>query len=128
MYKLFIPGQFIYFMGLWICRVSGIAFYARLNPLPWFRRWLIVSFVFVTAIWIAQALLVLLQCIPLKGLWDENVQAKCMSTAAFSIATAVLTIVCDTLILLLPMDIVRQLQISLPKKLSLLACFCIGIL
>lgn len=128
MFKLLVAGQFLYFMTLWICRVSGLAFYARLNPLPQFKRWLVVSFTFLTAIWLAQLLLVVLQCIPLQSLWNQNIQGKCMSTSAFCIATAVLTIVCDSLILLLPIEIVRHLQISLMKKISLLTCFCIGIL
>lgn len=128
MYKWLVAAQFIYFLTLWLCRVSGLAFYARVNPMPRFKLYLRISFAFVTAVYIAQTLIIALQCIPIQALWDPTVKGKCMGSTAVFISTSVLTIVCDTLILFLPINIVLSLQASLSRKLVLLFVFCFGIL
>lgn len=128
MYKWLVAAQFIYFLTLWLCRVSGLAFYARVNPMPRFKLYLRISFAFVTAVHITQTLIIGLQCIPIQALWDPSVKGQCMGSTAVFISTSVLTIVCDSLILFLPLNIVLSIQASLSRKLVLLFVFCFGIL
>ncbi|KAJ5633695.1 hypothetical protein N7528_001537 [Penicillium herquei] len=127
MYKWLVTAQMIYFTTLWVCRVSGLAFYSRLNPMPQFQLWMRLSFGFVTAVWITQSLIIGLQCIPLQALWDSSIKGKCMTSTDVFISTSVLTIVCDSLILLLPLNIVNKLQVNTARKISLLFVFCFGI-
>ncbi|KAJ5929144.1 hypothetical protein N7454_006992 [Penicillium verhagenii] len=72
MYKWLVATQMVYMFNLWLCRVSGLAFYARLNPMPRFILYLRLSFGFVTAVYIAQTLIIALQCIPLAALWGSR--------------------------------------------------------
>jgi hypothetical protein len=128
MYKWLVTTQMVYMFNLWLCRVSGLAFYARLNPMPPFILYLRLSFAFVTAVWIAQTLIIALQCIPLAALWDQTIEGKCMGSRIVFVSTGALTIVCDSLILLLPVKIVLGLQAKMARKLALLAILCFGVL
>ncbi|KAJ6095581.1 hypothetical protein N7486_006327 [Penicillium sp. IBT 16267x] len=126
MYKWLVAAQMIYFAALWICRVSGLAFYARLNPMPKFKIYLRIASAFVTAVWVAQTLIIALQCIPLQALWDSSVSGKCLTSTQVFISTSVMTIICDSLILILPVNIVLNLQVNLARKATLLFVFCFG--
>ncbi|KAJ5654420.1 hypothetical protein N7490_001423 [Penicillium lividum] len=127
MYKWLITTQMVYMFNLWLCRVSGLAFYARLNPMPRFILYLRLSFGFVTAVFVAQTLIIALQCVPLAALWGA-VEGKCMGSKVTFVSTGALTIACDSLILLLPINIVLSLQASMTRKLALLGILCFGIL
>ncbi|KAL3460107.1 hypothetical protein BJX64DRAFT_290592 [Aspergillus heterothallicus] len=126
MYKWLVTTQIVYMFNLWLCRVSGLAFYARLNPMPPFILYLRLSFAFVTAVWVAQTLIIALQCVPLAALWGE-VEGKCMGSRIVFVSTGALTIACDSLILLLPIKMVLGLQAKIARKLALLAILCFGV-
>ncbi|KAF7715239.1 Uncharacterized protein PECH_008735 [Penicillium ucsense] len=126
MYKWLVATQVVYMFNLWLCRVSGLAFYARLNPMPQFILYLRLSFAFITAVYIAQTMIIALQCIPLSALWGEGT-GKCMGSKVVFISTGALTIACDSLILLLPVKIVMGLQAKMARKLALLLVLCFGI-
>ncbi|KAL4882267.1 hypothetical protein BJY04DRAFT_51037 [Aspergillus karnatakaensis] len=126
MYKWLIAAQITYFFVLWICRLSGIAFYARLNPMPRFTLYLRISYGFVTAVYIAQTLIIALQCVPLSALWGEA-EGNCMGQYAVFISTSVMTIICDSLILLLPINIIFTIKAKLIRKLALGVVLCFGV-
>ncbi|KAL1954750.1 hypothetical protein VTO42DRAFT_750 [Malbranchea cinnamomea] len=126
MYKWLVAAQLVYMLCLWLCRASGLAFYARLNQMPRYKLYLRISFGFITAVLIAQMLLIALQCIPLAALWGE-VDGKCMGSTVVFIATSVLTITCDSLILFLPLNIILTIKAGLARKISLGIVLCFGV-
>ncbi|KAJ5782636.1 hypothetical protein N7457_004410 [Penicillium paradoxum] len=127
MYKWLVGAQLVYMFNLWLCRISGLAFYARLNNMPRFTLYLGISFVFVTAVYVAQTLIIALQCVPLAALWG-GAEGKCIGSEAVFISTSGLTIACDLLILLLPMRIIFSLQAKLAIRIALAVVLCMGIL
>ncbi|KAJ5650819.1 uncharacterized protein N7484_004542 [Penicillium longicatenatum] len=127
MYKWLVAAQMVYFCALWICRVSGLAFYARLNPMPQFKVYMRLAFAFVTAVWVAQTLIIALQCIPLQALWDSSISGKCLTSTQVFLSTSIMTIICDSLILVLPVNIVLKLQVNFARKATLLFVFCFGV-
>jgi hypothetical protein len=130
LYKWLVAGQLIYMFNLYICRLSGLAFYARLNSMPQYVFYLRLSFGFITAVYICQTLIIALQCIPLSALWDPAVQGKgrCISTMVVNYVTASMTIVCDSIVLLLPMNIIWTLKAKLARKVALGVVLCFGVL
>ncbi|KAI2732133.1 hypothetical protein CBS147332_1272 [Penicillium roqueforti] len=126
MYKWLVGAQLVYMFNMWLCRISGIAFYARLNQMPRFTLYLRISFAFVTAVYVAQTLIITLQCVPLAVLWG-GAEGECMGSEIVFISTSVLTIVCDSLVLLLPMNIVFSLKAKLARKLVLALVLCVGV-
>ncbi|KAL4866832.1 hypothetical protein BDV12DRAFT_210289 [Aspergillus spectabilis] len=129
MYKWLFTTQMVYMFNLWLCRIAGLAFYARLNPMPQFLFYLRLSFAFVTAVYVAQTLIIALQCIPLAALWSpQTVQGRCMGSEAVFVSTGALTIACDSLILFLPVKIVVSVQARWARKIALLGVLCFGVL
>ncbi|KAJ9656266.1 hypothetical protein H2201_008598 [Coniosporium apollinis] len=127
MFKLVVALQLVYHIGLCVCRVSGIALYARIcQNVKSFQRYMLAAFIFVTLVCIAQTLLLALQCIPLKALWGDG-PGKCMGSYTVFLSTASMTIICDTLVLLIPLRILWTLQINLRKKIALGFILLIGL-
>ncbi|KAL2787918.1 hypothetical protein BJX66DRAFT_340773 [Aspergillus keveii] len=127
LYKWLVAGQLIYMFNLYICRLSGLAFYARLNSMPQYVFYLRLSFGFITAVYICQTLIIALQCMPLSALWDPAVTGRCISTMVVNYVTASMTIVCDSIVLLLPMNIIWTLKAKLARKIALGVVLCFGV-
>jgi hypothetical protein len=127
LYKWLVAGQLIYMFNLYICRLSGLAFYARLNNMPRYVFYLRLSFGFITAVFVAQTLIIALQCIPLETLWGAA-EGKCISTMVVNIVTATMTIICDSIILLLPVNIIFHLKAKIVRKAALGIVLCFGVL
>jgi hypothetical protein len=128
LYKWLVAGQLIYMLNLYICRLSGLAFYARLNSMPQYVFYLRLSFGFITAVYICQTLIIALQCIPLAALWNPALEGRCISTMVVNYVTATMTIVCDSIVLLLPMNIIWTLKAKLARKVALGVVLCFGVL
>ncbi|KAL4862164.1 hypothetical protein BDV12DRAFT_190612 [Aspergillus spectabilis] len=106
MYKWLIAAQITYFFVLWICRLSGIAFYSRLNPIPRFALYLRISYGFVTTVY-----------------WSNPDHRSAM----LFISTSVMTIICDSLVLFLPINIIITIKAKLVRKLALGFVLCFGV-
>ncbi|PYH94299.1 hypothetical protein BO71DRAFT_430136 [Aspergillus ellipticus CBS 707.79] len=126
LYKWLVAAQLVYMIALWMCRISGLAFYWRLNPMPQFQVYLRVSFAFVTAVLVAQVLIIALQCIPLAALWG-GADGTCMGSKTVFISTAAMTIICDSIILLLPLKIVFSIHANPARKVALSVVLCFGV-
>ncbi|EED11730.1 conserved hypothetical protein [Talaromyces stipitatus ATCC 10500] len=127
LYKWLVSAQLAYMLALWLCRLSGIAFYQRLNPRTGpYSLILKLSIAFVTSIFITQTLIIALQCIPLSALWGAT-KGKCIGSKAVFYSTASMTIICDSLILLLPIYIIFTIQANLTRKVALASVMCFGI-
>ncbi|GKZ17773.1 hypothetical protein AbraCBS73388_010092 [Aspergillus brasiliensis] len=126
LYKWLVAAQLVYMIALWICRLSGLAFYHRLNPMPQFQLYLRISVGFVTAVMFAQVLIIALQCVPLAALWG-GARGKCLGSKTVFISTAVMTIICDSLILLLPVKIVFSIKANAMRKAALSVVLCFGV-
>jgi hypothetical protein len=114
---------------LYLVRCSGLAFYHRINPDHKYTMSLWIAFSFVTAVFICQFFLILLQCVPIQKTWDLTGQldGKCLSTHAVFITTAAMTVVCDALILIMPIILVWNLQTTRARKLELGVVLCFGV-
>ncbi|KAL5343251.1 hypothetical protein BJX70DRAFT_394251 [Aspergillus crustosus] len=126
LYKWLVAGQLIYMLNLYVCRLSGLAFYARLNNMPRYVFYLRLSFGFITAVYVAQTLIIALQCIPLATLWGAA-DGKCISIMVVNIVTATMTIICDSIILLLPVNIIFHLKAKIARKVALGIVLCFGV-
>lgn len=66
-------------------------------------------------------------CNPIARSWDITIQeGSCINRPALYIATAVLGIVTDVMLLVLPLPLVIRLQVSIQQKLGLMLMFAIG--
>ncbi|KKK19860.1 hypothetical protein P175DRAFT_0532610 [Aspergillus ochraceoroseus IBT 24754] len=118
MYKWLVTAQLVYMLNLWICRMSGIAFYVRVNRMPRFKLYLRISYGFVTGAFVTQILIIALQCMPLAALWGEA-EGQCMGSDIRYISTSVPTFLCDLLVILLPVNIILKIKDKMTRSIAL---------
>lgn len=86
--------------------------------------------IIIVALWaVSQFIMALIQCIPLKGVWDHRVETKCIpNTVLLWYFNGVFNIVTDVAILILPLPILWKLQLPRSHKFLLLFIFMLGFL
>lgn len=127
LYEWLVAAELASVVGLYLCRLSALALYARLDPAPGFRRYLLAASVFVTALSLVQLLVTALQCVPLAALWG-GAEGTCMSAEAFHLSTGLLTIVVDAVILALPVEIIISAIVSRYNRYALGALVAFAVL
>ena len=68
-----------------------------------------------------------LSCVPHRAIWDLTVRGKCFEKLTLDLAAAVMALITDLLVLVLPHRVIWQLHISTRKKLGVSAIFCLGL-
>ena len=67
-------------------------------------------------------------CRPLKKNWDKQAEGSCGDLTSAFVAVAVIDVVADLAIMLLPVPVVWQLQVPRSSKIALTGIFGLGIL
>lgn len=128
--KLFYVCQMLYVAVQIFSKVAILAFYSRLFPnfIRWFRWSLrsMIAFMFVHGL--VFFLLIVFQCWPIRSIWDKTItDAKCLPVSAvIGFTGAALSIVEDMIILLLPLPVVWNLQMSTRKKIGVIFMISVG--
>lgn len=91
-----------------------------------FRTVVMINIGFVIASGIAFIFAIIFQCNPVSGVWDKTLSARCIDVTALAYANAGVGIAQDVIILFLPVSELADLQMSLKKKLNVMAMFGIG--
>ncbi|KAI1382478.1 hypothetical protein F4677DRAFT_401996 [Hypoxylon crocopeplum] len=106
-------------------KLSAIFFYARIfrsnNRSFRINLWLVGSLVVG---WLTAALVsTIFQCSPIERAWNPTLKGTCINTFAWYLSTAALSVLIDFYILLLPVPMIWALQLSLKRRICLLAAF-----
>lgn len=67
-------------------------------------------------------------CRPLSYTWDKSIEGHCGDILAGYISSAVINVVLDVAVIILPMRILWKLQMRLSKKLLISGIFGLGIM
>ena len=109
-------------------KTSVLALYMRLGN-PTLRRRAMFMAVVVGCQATANVMTCLFQCSPVKKAWDLTViTGHCVNIDAFYLANAALNILTDFLTYILPIDLVRHLQIPTKQKFGLGVMLGLGLL
>lgn len=73
-------------------------------------------------------LLEIMKCLPRKKVWNPTMQGRCIDLPVAPKAGAVINIISDFSILVLPIGKIWQLQMSQKRKLEVSAVFSTGLL
>lgn len=120
-------NQLLYHPILALTKLSILFFYYRLSVSGGFRVSVNVLIVINIALTVSIFFADLFQCTPVAFVWDSTIPGgKCMNTKAFFIGSAVLNIVSDFAVLLLPIPMVMGLKINTRKKIALISLFSLG--
>ena len=78
--------------------------------------------------YLADMLVEIFQCVPRSKIWDPTIPGHCVNVNIVFITTAVVNVISDWSILLLPLGCVWELQMSTRRKLIISAVFATGLL
>ncbi|KAL0929576.1 uncharacterized protein CTRU02_215475 [Colletotrichum truncatum] len=125
--KLLYVGSLLYAVLQAVGKLSIVLFLMRIFPLTSFQRLAraltLLIFLHGAALLIPSAI----QCLPINSIWDRNItERRCVNLTAVGYSNSALAIAEDVAILVLPIPQIWRLQISLHRRLALLALFSIG--
>lgn len=123
-----LAAQMIYATGIVPVKLSLIFFYHRIFPnRPLHIALWIVGGV-VVSMGIAADLLVVLRCLPLKGIWDHTIKLRCINVATWLIIHASQNVITDFMLVFLPMPLVWRLKMTTTRKIQVSGIFALGAL
>ncbi|KAH7036038.1 uncharacterized protein B0I36DRAFT_211078, partial [Microdochium trichocladiopsis] len=112
-----------------IIKMTFLTFYLRLCPQALFRAAVFAGIAFNASVYLGSMLLTLLQCDPFDAIAHPYLhpEAKCLDQFIVMIIPPVLNVAMDVYILALPIGIVLQLNMSLRRRLGVLAIIGAGV-
>ncbi|KAN0110877.1 hypothetical protein V8E51_007264 [Hyaloscypha variabilis] len=126
--KWFYGAQIIYKVLLGFNKSSLLCLYMRIFPVKKFI-WSCYITLGIVITWSAASVIsTIFQCNPVAGFWDSKIPGmKCYNTDAFWYAYAIINIITDVAVLLLPLQQVRKLHLPVMERVGVGAIFAIGI-
>jgi hypothetical protein len=91
----------------------------------WFAQILIIL---NTGFWAALTFMEIFACDPMEGAWKPWVKAQCLDRHAYLIASGVMNLASEILLMFLPQRVIWKLALSTKQKLELTPLFLVGIL
>jgi hypothetical protein len=124
----------LYTTALFFCRLSGLAFYFRLTARTGKLHIAILAAApFLFVVYLPQLFLLIFHCKPVTGLWpyawqDEPITYKCLSWGLVYSVNSGLSLACDVMMFIIPAILIKQLHISMEKKIKLSLVMFPGVL
>jgi hypothetical protein len=127
MQKLITVASILYCPFLAFAKFSLLFFYLKLSYLRWFRACVYASMFLVVGYNIALLGPLVFPCTPVKRTWDITIiEGSCIDRTPVYMATAVLNMITDIILLVLPIPMVVSLQMPRAQKVGLICAFGIG--
>jgi hypothetical protein len=118
-------AHLIYTSALFVCRLSGLAFYQRLCELH-DKLSLAIKLTagFLIAAYIPQMFIIIFHCSPVTSLWpysfqDHVLMYKCLTWGEVYLINSTLSLACDFFMFAIPMVFIHSLMLPLPKRIRL---------
>jgi hypothetical protein len=125
-------AQLYYVASIFYCLIQGFAkfsvlfLYLRIFPDSRFRLVLKITIGWMALKSTAYAFSIAFQCVPVQGIWDRDIPARCINMNMLTISGAGVSIVEDIFIMLLPISELKGLNLTLRKRIALCFIFAIG--
>ncbi|KAJ6078796.1 hypothetical protein N7467_008549 [Penicillium canescens] len=76
---------------------------------------------------IAGALVLIFNCTPVRRAWNSHIEGTCLPVGATFYGLAIFTIICDVLIIVLPIPLLLSLNIKTAQKAGVVCLFLLGL-
>ncbi|PMD12600.1 hypothetical protein NA56DRAFT_652406 [Hyaloscypha hepaticicola] len=104
-----------------------LLFYLRVFPQQKFRLLCYAGLTFVGCSGLAYIIATIFQCSPVPFYWNRTIHGgHCIQSGPFWISYAIINIVTDFYILILPMPVLYSLSLSKKNKYGIMGCFALG--
>ncbi|WDK17280.1 integral membrane protein [Colletotrichum graminicola] len=124
--KLYYSIQMLYVVIIIMVKTAIVAFFARIFP----RRKFQIAVYIVLAVLLCHGLLfvllIMFECAPVAAIWDRTLERKCIDLNAVTLASAILSIIEDFVILAMPIPELRRLELTRKKKSAVILLFSLG--
>lgn len=107
-------------------KISILLLFLRIFPAKQFRMMVYGVMAFVVTYGVASIVATIVQCSPVARIWDKAFPGSCIDLTVFWYANAAASIVGDFLTLILPIPVVKQLQLPPRQKMGLMLVFAVG--
>ncbi|KAI9821279.1 MAG: hypothetical protein M1827_004015 [Pycnora praestabilis] len=125
--KMFYVAQIVYKMVVTLNKISILSLYLRIFIGQTFRRIVYGAIVFIAVSGAAFIVTTIVQCMPLAAAYDKTIKpATCINSTAFWFTYAVINIITDVAILLLPSRQIKHLNLPTREKVGLFGVFTLG--
>ncbi|KAF2262370.1 hypothetical protein CC78DRAFT_582671 [Lojkania enalia] len=125
--KAFWGSIWVYYLALTFTKISILAQYLRIFPSPRFRAVCCIVLAFVVGFGFWGLFGSIFLCMPVQFFWDKTVQnGECLNQFVVWFLNAGINILQDFTILILPMPLLRRLNVPKPQKRALIAIFALG--
>ncbi|KAK7747570.1 hypothetical protein SLS62_009069 [Diatrype stigma] len=126
---LYFFDEIVYIAALGLTKISILFFYLKVFPKRSFRicAWVLIGL--NLAYFLAYDFLLIFQCQPIPGawrVWDGEFEAKCISINVLGWSAAVINIVLDLAVIILPLPELFRLSMSMKKRVQIVAMFAVG--
>ncbi|KAL8664208.1 MAG: hypothetical protein Q9168_007955 [Polycauliona sp. 1 TL-2023] len=131
-YKLCLSAQILFFWAATLNKISLLCFYRRLtlNGIyqSWYKYCIKGGIIFLVCMLIAFFISALFACQPLRAFWSPlaTFPHHCIDEGNYMLSFGILTVVLDFVILLLPIPLVRTLQLSVKQRIAIGTLFGMG--
>ncbi|PNS15710.1 hypothetical protein CAC42_4162 [Sphaceloma murrayae] len=124
--QAFWASIWIYHLGLFFTKAALLLQYLRIFTQPWFRKtaWAIFGFVCLSSCWTIFGSI--FSCIPVASFWDARVKGTCLPHAVTWYFNAGLNVFTDLLIIVLPMPVLKNLNMPFKQRMALMGVFALG--
>ncbi|GES63824.1 hypothetical protein ATEIFO6365_0007051100 [Aspergillus terreus] len=118
-------AHILYTTALFLCRLSGLAFYFRISARSSKLRIGIITVAgLITAAYLPQVFLLILHCNPVTGLWPypwqvEPINYQCLSWGLVYSVNSGVSLACDVMMFIIPGILIKELHVPLEKKIKL---------
>ncbi|CAI7619166.1 unnamed protein product [Penicillium bialowiezense] len=118
-------AHILYTTALFLCRLSGLAFYYRLSVRSTkLHLSILIAGPLLFAAYLPQIFLLIFHCKPVTGLWPYEWQPEpqtytCLSWGLVYSVNSGISLACDVLMFTLPAMLIKQLHVSTKKKIKL---------
>lgn len=127
----FLAWQVLWETSVTAFRLSILAFYIEVFPVPKFRRWAYGCVALVMIFFVTFVIVSLTLCHPFPYFWDHSAgegKGDCGSTTQVGAAAAMYSLIVDIVTVLLPVPVVWKLQMPKGRKISIICVFALGFL
>ncbi|PVH98901.1 hypothetical protein DM02DRAFT_565534 [Periconia macrospinosa] len=128
--KLLVSGWISWAVLIWSLKACMLFFYARLTRGVWQRKLVVATAIITTITFVTLVLVILFHCHPLHLQWQirPDPGRACSLQSANHISYAVLNILTDVLLLLIPLPIIWTIiKLDTKRKIGLCVMFSSGI-
>ena len=116
----------LYIASMAATKISILLLYRRIFPnKKWhYAFWAVGLFIFAYSV--AFGFVVLFPCRPVSGAWNPFIKAKCYDTNVLILVPAILTVITDLIVLVLPIPLVWKLRLPMWRKVQTTSIFFLG--